>query len=129
MKLLIFITIFFSVSFTFASAKDCMSDKTYGEVTKTELKNLIDTKTAFVVDVNTADSFAKNNIPTSINFEQNKSKLAEKLPTDKNSLIVAYCGGPACTAWKSAAQAACKLGYTNVKHYKGGIKGWLDPKG
>jgi rhodanese-related sulfurtransferase len=39
-------------------------------------------------------------------------------------MIVAYCGGPACTAWKKAAQDACKLGYTNIKHFKEGISGW-----
>jgi rhodanese-related sulfurtransferase len=46
------------------------------------------------------------------------------LPADKNALVVAYCGGPACNAYKEGAKAAEELGYTNVKHFKGGISGW-----
>ena len=46
------------------------------------------------------------------------------LPADKNALIVAYCGGPKCGAWKKAAKAAAALGYTNIKHFSGGISGW-----
>ena len=41
------------------------------------------------------------------------------------ALIVAYCGGPKCMAYKAAATAALKLGYTNVKHLPDGIKGWV----
>jgi rhodanese-related sulfurtransferase len=53
-----------------------------------------------------------------------KAKLASLLPQDKGALIVAYCGGPKCGAYKSAAAAAKKLGYTNVKHLSAGISGW-----
>jgi len=45
-------------------------------------------------------------------------------PADKNALIVAYCGSPSCGAFARAAEAAVKLGYTNVKFYSGGISGW-----
>lgn len=120
------LSIIFSLS---AQAKDCTQDSSFAQVDKTELKQLIESKSAFVLDVNTEESFAKNKIPTSVNYTQIKKEFAQKLPADKNSLIVAYCGGPQCTAWKSAAKEACQLGYTNVKHYKGGIKGWMETKG
>lgn len=48
------------------------------------------------------------------------------LPKDKDALIVAYCGGPRCGAYASAAKAAEKLGYTNVKHLTAGISGWQE---
>lgn len=48
------------------------------------------------------------------------------MPKDKHALIVAYCGGPQCQAYQSAAKAAQKLGYTNVKHLTAGISGWHD---
>jgi len=46
------------------------------------------------------------------------------LPADKAALVVAYCGGPKCMAYQAGADAAMKLGYTNVKHFPGGISGW-----
>ena len=30
------------------------------------------------------------------------------------------------SAWEAAAKEAKALGYTNFKHFKGGIKGWKD---
>jgi rhodanese-related sulfurtransferase len=46
------------------------------------------------------------------------------LPSDKGALVVAYCGSPACSAYKAAANKAKELGYTNVKHLSAGISGW-----
>jgi len=43
---------------------------------------------------------------------------------DKSALIVAYCGSEHCGAYKKGAKAAAELGYTNVKHFAPGIKGW-----
>ena len=53
-----------------------------------------------------------------------KASDAGLLPKDKGALIVAYCGGPKCNAYKAAAKAAEKLGYTNVKQFGAGISGW-----
>jgi rhodanese-related sulfurtransferase len=48
------------------------------------------------------------------------------LPADKGALVVAYCGSPSCGAYAQAAAAAVKLGYTNVRHYPGGLSGWKE---
>lgn len=96
------------------------------EVTLDELTKLVISKGALIVDANSADTFKEGHIPGAVSFAANESKFAEVLPKDKSALIVAYCGGPRCTAWEDAAAAAKKLGYTNVKHYKGGIKGWKE---
>jgi rhodanese-related sulfurtransferase len=122
MKKAIFVAMFAFSSWSFAA--DCNSDATYGEVTKAELTQLIADKKVFLVDVNSKDSFAKQSIPGAIHYASQKD-FASALPADKNALIVAYCGGVQCTAWKKAAIDACKLNYTNVKHFKGGIKGWM----
>ena len=34
-------------------------------------------------------------------------------------------GGPSCSAYQAAANAAEKLGYKNIKHMSAGISGWL----
>lgn len=106
--------------------KDCSSDATYGEVTKAQLKSMIKKKSVFVIDVNSKSSFKdpKNRIDSAINYAMNADKLGKVLPKNKSKLIVAYCGGPSCSAWKMAAEKACELGYRNVKHFKGGISGW-----
>jgi rhodanese-related sulfurtransferase len=107
-----------------SKAPDCSNDALYPEVSKQELTTLVEKKAAFVIDVNSANSFKKTHVPTAIHFEANKDQFATVLPTAKDTPIVAYCGGPKCTAWKEAAREACKLGYTNVRHFKGGISGW-----
>ena len=108
-----------------ALAENCSDDK-FVQVSKKELKTLISNKQVFVLDVNSESSFRENRIPTAIHFGSHQDTLATVLPKKKDSLIVAYCGGAFCTAWKKAARKACALGYTNVKHYKGGIRGWLE---
>lgn len=94
------------------------------EVSLEELKAIVAKKDAVILDVNSSKSYAEAHIPGAIHFEKNKSDLAKVLPGDKKSLIVAYCGGPLCTAWEEAAKAVKALGYSNIKHFKGGIKTW-----
>ena len=65
-------------------------------------------------------------MPGAIDYAAVKEKLASVLPADKNTLIVAYCGGPKCSAYQAAAKAAQKLGYKNVKHMSAGISGWKE---
>jgi rhodanese-related sulfurtransferase len=98
----------------------------FSEVSTDELDKLVSSKGAFLIDANSAKTYAKGHIPGAINFAANEDKLASLLPKDKGALIVAYCGGPLCSAWESAAAKAKELGYSNVKHYKGGIKVWKE---
>src|SRR5690606_30622588 len=91
-----------------------------------EFKKLVETKGAIIIDANGKDMYDDGHVPGAISFAYDKDKLASLLPKDKNALIVAYCGGPMCTAWQFAAEEAVKLGYKNFKHYKGGIKGWKE---
>ena len=96
----------------------------YPDVTVTDLKSAIESKKVTLLDANGTESYQAGHIPGAIDFETQKNNLASVLPKDKNALIVAYCGGPQCKAYQSAAQAADKLGYKNVKHLSAGISGW-----
>ena len=98
----------------------------YPDVSIKELKKAIETKNVTVIDVNGTETWEKGHIPGAIDFESNEEKLATLLPKDKNALIVAYCGGPKCMAYKQAAKVAEKLGYKNVKHLSAGISGWKE---
>jgi len=97
----------------------------YPDISVAELKSAIAEKKVTVIDVNGSDSYEKGHVPTAIDFSSSKDELASKLPSDKNALVVAYCGGPSCGAYVKAANAAKELGYTNVKHLSAGISGWM----
>jgi rhodanese-related sulfurtransferase len=94
------------------------------EVSLEEFTKLVSGKGATIIDANDTAMFKSGHVPGAISFASSAEKLAQVLPADKSALIVAYCGGPRCTAWEDAAAAAKKLGYTNIKHFKGGISGW-----
>ncbi len=104
-------------------AAPAMADSEYPDISIKELKEAIASGKVTVVDVNGSSSYAKGHVPTAIDFAA--GDLAAKLPKDKDALVVAYCGGPTCSAYKKAANEAKKLGYTNVKHLSAGISGWL----
>ena len=95
----------------------------YPDLSIKDLQAAIKDGKVTVIDVNGAGSFKKGHIPTAIHFASTKD-LSKVLPEDKKTLIVAYCGGPGCSAYKRGASAAEKLGYTNVKHLSAGISGW-----
>lgn len=102
--------------------------ESFPDISHEELLKAIEAKKVTLIDVNGSDSFKEGHIPGAIDFEAAGSGLAAKLPKEKDALIVAYCGGPACVAYAAAAKAAAKLGYTNVKHYSKGISGWKEAK-
>ena len=103
------------------------SDDSQGDVpdiSLADLKQAIAGKQVTLIDCNGSKSFAQGHIPGALDFQASKADLATRLPPEKTALVVAYCGGPKCLAYKAGAEAAAKLGYTNVKHFSGGLSGW-----
>ncbi|MBL7717120.1 MAG: rhodanese-like domain-containing protein [Bdellovibrionales bacterium] len=124
-------TFFPSVN-SFAAAVDCDKEETFPLISKSDLKKELDSKVKpMVVDVNSESRFKEGHVGGKETFhfgtqgKEFKTAL-EKMKAEKktDALIVAYCGGPQCTAWHKAAKEACKMGFTNVKHFKDGISGW-----
>jgi len=60
-----------------------------------------------------------------VSFTDAKDLAKQLAKADKGALVVAYCGGPRCSAYKRGASAAEKLGFKNVKHLSAGISGWI----
>jgi rhodanese-related sulfurtransferase len=106
-------------------ASDCTEYDKFTDTPMSEMKSMVESKQATIIDVNSMDSYKKAHIPGAIHFASNKEKMAQLLPQDKSTLIIAYCGGKMCTAWQRAARLACEQGYTNIRHFSEGIKGWL----
>ena len=96
----------------------------FPDISIKELQKAIKDGKVAVIDVNGATTYKKGHIPTAFSFASNGMDLAKHLPKDKNTLVVAYCGGPGCRAYQRGAKAAAKLGYKNVKHLSAGISGW-----
>ena len=98
----------------------------YPDISITDLEKAIKAGKVTVIDVNGAKSFTKRgHIPGAVSFS-NKDALAKQLSkVGKDTLVVAYCGGPKCSAYKRGASAAEALGFKNVKHLSAGISGWL----
>ena len=96
----------------------------FPDITLPDLKAAIAAKKVTLLDVNGPVSYANGHIPGAIDYTAHTADLATVLPADKGSLIVAYCGNEHCGAYARAAEAASKLGYTNVQHFKPGIAGW-----
>jgi rhodanese-related sulfurtransferase len=96
----------------------------FPDISIADLKTAIADKKVVVIDVNGSSSYTAGHVPGAIDFASKGADLASTLPADKNTLVVAYCGGPSCSAYKKAANKAAELGYTNVKHLSAGISGW-----
>jgi rhodanese-related sulfurtransferase len=97
---------------------------TFPDISLQDLKSAIASKSVTLLDVNGPVSYASGHIPGAIDYTAHTADLAKVLPSDKKTLIVAYCGNEHCGAYARAAEAAAKLGYTNVQHFKPGIAGW-----
>ena len=113
------------VTCLFAAATSAQAES-YPDISIKDLKKAIQDKKVIVIDVNGSKSYAKGHVPTAINFAAKGTDLETVLKgKDKETLVVAYCGGPSCGAYKKAASKAKALGFTNVKHLSAGISGWL----
>lgn len=114
------------IALAFALVASSLFAAEFPDISIADLKQAIADKKVTVIDVNGSSSYANGHVPGAIDFTASKEDLASKLPSDKGALVVAYCGGPKCSAYKAAAKEAEKLGYTNVKHLSAGISGWKD---
>src|SRR5580704_14108679 len=82
----------------------------YPTITIGDLKSAMTSQKIVLLDANGTDSWQSGHIPGAIDFVANQDQLAKLLPSDKNVLVVAYCGNPQCPAYRAAAAAAQKLG-------------------
>ncbi len=90
------------------------------------VKKLMDDKEKFVlIDARPKRVFDKGYIPGAINISDTDfEKNVDKLPADKATPLIYYCGGLECVLSDKSADKARKLGYTNVKTYPDGFPEW-----
>lgn len=81
----------------------------------------------FLFDSRPTARFIEGAIPTAVNLPYPSfDKNIDKLPKDKNALIIFYCSGVTCNMSPASADKAKKLGYTNLKVYKDGMPAWYE---
>lgn len=84
---------------------------------------------AVIVDSRSPEAYAKGHITGAINVPCKDDSALSNLPADKNTQLVFYCGGPACSASNKGAVAAAAKGWTRVAEYKGGYPEWARANG
>ncbi|MCB2148694.1 MAG: rhodanese-like domain-containing protein [Deltaproteobacteria bacterium] len=73
--------------------------------------------------------YIQGHIPMAVSIPDSQfDKMTDKLPADKNSLLIFYCGGLKCKLSHKSAMKAEKLGYTNVKVFADGYPVWMADK-
>lgn len=89
-----------------------------------ELSDILKSKKDVVlVDARPRDMYDQKHLPGAISIPlEDIKEYANKF--DKNAKIVTYCGGYSCPASTEAAKEFGKLGFKNVRDYKGGIEEW-----
>ena len=71
--------------------------------------------------------YINGHIPGAVSIPYSQfDKNIEKLPKDKETLLIFYCGGPACKLSHKSAKKAENLGYKNIKVYALGFPDWID---
>ncbi|MBL8397341.1 MAG: rhodanese-like domain-containing protein [Candidatus Accumulibacter sp.] len=90
------------------------------------IKKLIDEKAPYaLIDARPRRVAEKGMIPTAINISDTDfDKHIDKLPVDKTTRLIYYCGGLECLLSDKSAEKARKLGYVNVLTYPEGYPEW-----
>jgi len=92
--------------------------KQYVEIPPRKDVTIIDARPA-------ARQYGPAHIPGAINIPDSKfDQMTERLPADKDKLVIVYCGGVACMLSHNVAHKMEKLGYTNIKVYADGSPAW-----
>lgn len=76
-----------------------------------------------IIDTRPGRKFKKGAVPGAINIPATRFDLA-KLPEEKKTPLIFYCGGFKCKLSLKAATKAKAAGYTNVKLYQAGYPAW-----
>jgi rhodanese-related sulfurtransferase len=94
-------------------------------VSRDQLRALIASGGAVVVEALSADAYEAEHLPDAVNVPGELSaELAARLAPDRAQTVVVYCSGPTCTRSRVTAAAFERLGYLDVRVYPGGKADW-----
>jgi rhodanese-related sulfurtransferase len=95
-------------------------------ISKEQLLEMMENGDDFVlVDARRTEDFEKGHIPSAKSLPAGRVGAAhEDILGDKTRTVVTYCGDFQCHASTNAAKELMRLGYGDVRDYKGGRKDW-----
>jgi rhodanese-related sulfurtransferase len=101
-----------------------MQEQQVRQMTLGELTERMNSQKPFILaDARDVDSYDDAHIPGAIPIPADEvERLADEY--DRNLEVITYCGSYQCPASTMAAKEYMKMGFTNVREYKGGIKEW-----
>lgn len=82
----------------------------------------------YLFDARPVKRFGPGHIPSAKPAFPKDENFLGLLPTDKNALLVFYCGGPTCPYTGVAVGKAQEAGYTRLKGFQDGLPGWKQSK-
>ena len=90
------------------------------------VKSLVDkNSSAVIVDARPARKFKKGHVPTALNIPLRQfDAMMAKLPADKGTELIYYCGGYKCPLSPKSAAKAIDAGYTKVRLFQAGYPAW-----
>lgn len=104
----------------------------FASVSVAYVKKLVDSPDGTVIiDARPArKKYGKGHVPGAINIPNTFfDKQVDKLPADKATRLIFYCGGNKCPLSVKSATKARALGYTNVMLFQGGYPAWVKAHG
>ena len=79
-------------------------------------------------DARPGKRFGEAHVPGAKSAFPKDPDFLDRLPEDRNALLVFYCGGPTCPFTGEAVKLASAAGYTNLKGFQDGLPGWKKAK-
>ncbi len=102
-----------------------ISDRDIQMIGEKEVAKAAEQKHVAIIDVRSADAYEKGHIPGAINiFLPDIQKHDPRL--NKAQKIIVYGSGRKDRLSTAAAKKMMKLGYQNVREFKGGLQVWKD---
>ena len=98
------------------------------QISGQELKKYIDNKEKLlIIEALPEKYYSEAHIPGAIQIDYKEMELkADKLPEEKDRMIVVYCAGLECQNSIITARQLDSLGYTNVYEYANGKQDWVE---
>ena len=105
------------------------------EVSTKELEQILQDRSAVVLDTRPYREWSVSHIPTAVNvapkpgmpmalYTSDVAEVGRLVNGDKSQPLVLYCNGPYCGKSKRVAGALLEEGYTNVRRYQLGAPVW-----
>ena len=105
------------------------------EVSTNELEQILQDRSAVVLDTRPHREWSVSHIPTALNvapkpgtpmalYTSDVAEVGRLVDGDKSQPLVLYCNGPYCGKSKRVAGALLEEGYTNVRRYQLGAPVW-----